>query len=253
MTMRKIGAAVAASLAVLAGVAAVAQAASFTADEYPATIVAQQVGEGVPPLPKPPPLPPGTGGGGGKVEEEEIENKEYEGPGTIFGFESKLMASCKTIAFSATLKEATTPVNATPLLSECRAFGFVETTVNPNGCEYRFHAGSGAEDEFTGSLDLVCPAGKSIVIQALTCEVQIGAQTGLGPITYENITEETEEIPKPSVGIHFKVEELAYTKTKDGFLCPLAGTGAKADGKILGGVFAAAENGSEKPIGLKVK
>jgi hypothetical protein len=244
-------------LAVVTGILAIgaggAQAAEFTADEYPATVSAEQVGEGVPPLTNPP-LPPGTTGGGGTVEEEEIENEEYEGPGTVFGFDSTLMASCKTLGFEAELTGSSSELQAAPLMNECRAFGFIETTVETNECEYRFEVGEESEKSpFAGTVDLVCPEGKQIVVKALTCEVQIPSQSGLGPMEYENLEAEEPEIPSPSIGLVFKVKELTYVKSKDGFLCPLSGTGEASNGKILGGVFASGANEAEEAVGIAVE
>ena len=250
MNARISAAALAAALLLLVA-APLAQAGQLTAGAYTASVALEQVGEGVPPLPANP-LPPGTRGGGGSGEEKEIEEEKYSGPGTVFGFENVLMASCKTIAFSGALTAAATSLTTNPLTSECRAFGFLTSTVLLNGCQYRFNVGAGEKDNFAGTVDLVCPAGKMIQIQASTCEVQIPPQNGLGPIEYENLTEETKEIPKPSVAVYFEITSLTYTKTKDGLACPLAGTGTSNIGVILGSVFAHAESGGF-PVSLTVK
>jgi hypothetical protein len=62
----------------------------------------------------------------------------------------------------------------------CKFLGFINVTVVPNGCKYLFHA--------SGSADVVnCESGKTITFTAAGCTVSVGAQTGLSPITYENV------------------------------------------------------------------
>jgi hypothetical protein len=69
----------------------------------------------------------------------------------------------------------------------CEAFG-LEATINFNGCEYVFHAGTyDGEGMSTGTADLVCPPGKEVEINAAgLCVVSVPGQTGLGNITYQN-------------------------------------------------------------------
>jgi hypothetical protein len=118
--------------------------------------------------------------------------------------------------------------------AKCEIVGF-GGGIESNGCEFVFHPGTGSGDNFTGSFDVSCPAGKKIVVTGSTCEVQIGAQTGLGPVAYEKVTAATPD----EVQATFQMKSTAgftYTKAVDGASCPLSGTGVKTDGVIGGGL-----------------
>jgi hypothetical protein len=75
-----------------------------------------------------------------------------------------------------------------PESTACEAFG-LEATINFNGCDYVFHAGTSiAAGESTGTADVVCPAGKSIDINAAgLCTVTVPAQTGLTHIIFHTV------------------------------------------------------------------
>jgi hypothetical protein len=206
MKTSKIGCAFLAALAVLVIGAGSAQAANFTAAEYPAFISGEQTG------------PTGTGGGGGAGS-------------TIFGFESAQMAECESAGFAGLMTAATGSLTVSSGYNGCTAFGSA-ATVESNGCEFVLHPGSGSKDEFTGSFDITCPGGGKIAVVGGNCEIQIGAQNGLGPVVYKNLTAAPREVEasfQMTGGAGF-----AYTKAKDGTSCPLAGTGAKTDGVIVG-------------------
>jgi opacity protein-like surface antigen len=69
----------------------------------------------------------------------------------------------------------------------CEAFG-LEATVDMNGCEYIFHAGTyEASEKSTGTVDLSCPGTEGPTIAILggaACTLTIHAQSGLGPVHY---------------------------------------------------------------------
>src|SRR4051812_5259414 len=91
--------------------------------------------------------------------------------------------------FEGTLAEASTTVTVKATYTNCRAFGFLSATVNMTGCDYLFHIESAApSDSYTGSSDLVCPAGVSVDIVASTCTATIPGQTGIKPIDFTNNT-----------------------------------------------------------------
>lgn len=231
MKVQRIGLAVLVALVGSLAVVAAAQAAEFTAESYPVTVTGNQGGA------EAPPLPPGTGGA-------EVE------PETIFGFEGKLMTECGFAGFVGQLSAASSSLTVSPTLSGCYAFGFIGATVSMNGCEYRFNATSGSADAFGGTMDIVCPTGKKITVVGGNCEVQIGAQTGLTGISYANLTEAE---PKAAATVGFGVKGFTYTKTKDGLICPLAGTGTLADGVIVGGATVLATDSEANPIGFGLK
>jgi hypothetical protein len=118
--------------------------------------------------------------------------------------------------YEGTLKEASTTVTVTPTYTGCKAFGFASATVTTIGCDYVFHD-AGANT--AGTVDVECSAGNVIKIVAGNCEVQVGSQTGLKSITYSN--------SHPTVTVKATVTGITVNATKDGFLCPLSGTGHK--------------------------
>jgi len=200
--------------------AVAAGAAAFSAEKYPATVGGKQSGV------------------------------TKTGEGTIIGFEGGLMTECGTAGFGTELTEASSSLTVESTVFSCEMFGLPATVAN-NGCEYVLHAGSGSGDSFTGTMDITCPAGNSIVITGSTCEILIGTQKGLGPVLYENLTEAA---PKPQVQANFEIAGeggFTYTKAKDGVFCPLSGTGVKTGGVFVGGVTMDAN--SSGAVGLSVK
>ena len=123
-----------------------AQAANFTAGSYPATVFGEQAATPAP-------------------------NTGIEG-GTVFGFEKKLMTECATASFSGPLSAASSTLTVTPTLEGCRLFEVIGGSVNPDGCETRFHAGAGSGDEFSGTMDIVCPGTNKIAVVGTGCEVR---------------------------------------------------------------------------------
>ena len=228
MRITKLAAVLLAALAVLVTGASAAQAANFTAAEYPAFISGEQSGPG------------GTGGGGGVGS-------------TIFGFESSQMAECESAGFAGLMTAATGSLTVSSGYNGCTALGSAGATIESNGCEFVLHPGTGSKDEFTGTFDISCPGSEKIVVAGGNCEIQIGTQSGLGPVTYKNLT--TAE-PKKAVEAKFGMtggSGFAYTKSKDGSGCPLSGTGSKTDGVIVGAAKITAGDLEFAPIDLEIK
>jgi len=113
--------------------------------------------------------------------------------------------------FEGTSAEASSTMTIKANYTGCKAFGFAEASVNMNGCDYVFHS--------NGEVDLECSGTNKVVITAAACEVQIGSQTGLKSVTLNN--------GSGDITAQANVGGIAYTVTKDGFLCPFNGTGAK--------------------------
>jgi len=186
--------------------ASASETTSFTAAEYPAFVSGEQSEPGSP----------------------------------ILSFESGLTVSCEFGGVAGEITEATSELSVDPGFGACAAFGS-EGSIEANGCGLVFHPGSGSGDEFTGSFDVACPAGQKLVVKGGNCEVQIGSQTGLGPVGYDEVT-----APEPDeVEAGFEMEAasgFAYAKTVDGTGCPLSGTGAKTDGTFDNGLKIRAGN-----------
>ncbi len=205
MNMAKLGVAMLAVLGALTIGASGAQAVNFTAASYPAFLSAGPSGAGAP----------------------------------SFTFEGGTTAKCTSVGFGGEITKATSELKLGPGFNTCTNFGAAGSIV-PNGCEFVFHPGSGSADKFTGTFDITCPAGKKIVVTGNTCEVQIGAQTGLTAVAYERLTTAPNEVQA-----NFSMKStagFAYTKVVDGASCPLAGTGAKTDGVVGGGLKIQAGN-----------
>jgi hypothetical protein len=136
---------------------------------------------------------------------------------------------CKN-TFDGTLTAASTTLKLAFTSTECKAFGFLEATVKPEGCEFLAHSTEKVKtDEYKAHLDFVCPAGKSTKVTAGTCEVEYKEQTGMTTLRLVNDASSTEDITYDP-----EVTGAKYTVTKDGFACPFNGTGEKSDGEITG-------------------
>ncbi|HST68205.1 MAG TPA: hypothetical protein VLI94_00945 [Solirubrobacterales bacterium] len=136
---------------------------------------------------------------------------------------------CKN-TFDGTLTEASTTLKLAFTSTECKAFGFLEAIVKPEGCEFLAHSTEKVKtDEYKAHLDFVCPAGKSTKVTAGTCEVEYKEQLGMTTLRLVNDASSTEDITYDP-----EVTGAKYTVTKDGFVCPFNGTGERNDGEITG-------------------
>jgi hypothetical protein len=70
-------------------------------------------------------------------------------------------------------------VTFTPAFTGCSAFGFKEATVNTEGCVYVFHLTQEVAGAYLNHVDISCPTGKSIKVTAATCKMEIKGQSGL--------------------------------------------------------------------------
>lgn len=166
-----------------------------------------------------------------------------ENPLTI-GFENGLSFTCKWSYFNGEMKKDAESFTLVPqTFKECTGVNFVGAKVSWNGCNFVFHAGSGT----SGTMDLACPAGKSVLINAGPCSVWIPAQSGLGDVDgalYSFLLGGVREVTFLTQSLD--VSGLEYTKY-DGILCPFKGSGTVADGTYTGdvSVFAEYEEGEE--------
>jgi len=125
-------------------------------------------------------------------------------------------------------------ITATPTYTNCEAFGFVSATVNMESCDYGFDLESEPESHvYTSKADIECEGEDSIKITAATCAAEVGPQSGKSHVLFEWTTD-------TDVHAWATVEDIDYTVTKDGFLCPFSGTGEKEG----------AEYNSEAPVTL---
>jgi hypothetical protein len=118
-----------------------------------------------------------------------------------------------------TLNAASSTATITPKYTNCKAFGFLNATVNMNGCTYVSHAGAQVSPGvYNNSTDISCPAGQSISITAGTCVIRISAQTGLSTIKTTNLAAGT-------VTVQPNITNITHAVITDGFGCPFPGTG----------------------------
>jgi hypothetical protein len=144
--------------------------------------------------------------------------------------------TCPGIELKATLEGFQTPEFTTSLVKYTGSCIFLgqAATVSMNGCNYDFHG--------TGTIDIVCPAGKEIEVSVLACEVLIPAQSGLGSVSFTNISSDTE------ITTSFSIGGISHTAAGGGCL----ETGALSNGSYTTGntILSGKEGGGEAvPIG----
>jgi hypothetical protein len=99
--------------------------------------------------------------------------------------------TCSTVSFatSASISTASTTVTVHPNYSSCTTFGFIGSTVTTTGCDYVLHSAETVEaDKYDGMVDVVCSGTNKIIIKGGGCRLQIGSQSGLGTVRFENNT-----------------------------------------------------------------
>jgi hypothetical protein len=140
---------------------------------------------------------------------------------------------CETATYHGELTAAGTTVTITPTYKKCEVLGFASgEAVNMNGCDYMLHLNPAAGNT-TGTADVVCPAGKEIVVTATSvgttkCVFNIPAQVGLAKATVTNTGAGTTS----ELVLHLEVKNIKETHT--------AGTGL---GKCTAGGASTAELG----------
>jgi subtilisin family serine protease len=203
-------------------------------------------------------LIPGYGGDGMFVarlrpDEPHFEADEY--PATIsgeqdpeakhtFDFQNASSVTCEQATLSGEASGHSTTLSLAPSYSECN------WSVTENGCSYLLDAGNAFfGGEYAGSVDIVCPEGKEIVIRGQfgICEVQIPAQSDLEAITYTNPESNPQQVEAT-----FALTGLEYTEVDTAF-CEFTETATRNDGEYSGGTTVGAENAAEEAIGITVE
>ena len=125
---------------------------------------------------------------------------------------------CKKASFtSGSIAAESESIKVAPSYSECTAFGFVGATVSANGCEYELFT--------SGSINIVCAAGKAITVEATGCTLSVGKQEALKSVSYAPLAG-----PPKEVEITNNVKKVKYT-TNAGILCPKEGEESSLSGK----------------------
>lgn len=148
--------------------------------------------------------------------------------------------SCGTATFTGT-SYVTSPqatITVAPAYSSCTFLGISNVKVNMEGCTYRFNTPTGT-GPFTGTVTILCPAGKKINFEASGCKVEVGEQT-VSSVSHTNLATS----PK-SVTVKSNVTGITYTGS---VLCPGA-TGTHSDGTYSGSAIAKAETELGEVVG----
>lgn len=153
--------------------ATAAQAGTFTAAAYPATITGQSVGF------------------------------------HVFETELGVPMNCN-VQLHGEMAAASETLTMTPTYN-CGSGGN-PVDVNRNGCDFVFRAGETlGNDEVSGLMDLVCPEGAAIdfeITSMQVCHLTVGEQLGLGEITYTNRTMAKDvDVDMALTGIEYELDE----------------------------------------------
>jgi hypothetical protein len=121
--------------------------------------------------------------------------------------------------FQASLSAPSSTLAIVPKYTNCVAFGFLNGTIQTNGCAFVLHTTEQvAPSHYRHHVDISCPTGSpGIVTTWGTCEVDIPPQTGLTTITTQN--------SGSALTLVWNMADITMNVTKDGFGCPWPTTG----------------------------
>ncbi len=135
-------------------------------------------------------------------------------------------SECTTANFAGTASATSvSSITVAPTFGGCTCIG-VTCTVDVNECTYLLSISA----ETTGTVDVVCPAGKEITLTNSKCTIHIPAQTGIGTVTYKDIgSGSTREI---ELGLNLTGIHYAHTEGTGIGKCT---TGTSTSGTLTGG------------------
>jgi hypothetical protein len=143
---------------------------------------------------------------------------------------------CKKVTGTGTMTaKTTTEVSSTPTFSECTAFGFVNATIDTNGCSNLITADI--------EVHLVCPAGKTMQVTAFNCWVSVGPQsaTSMEYVNTGSGSSRTILAREEGTGIH-------YVQTSKSF--PGCTNGTFTNGTAKGEVLTKGTDTAGNPVGI---
>lgn len=220
--LKVLGLALVALVALSAAMASAASADNFTATEAPVTVTGEQDGGAV------------------------LDKFTVDG-GTVECKKTTYVGTSAVVTFST--------LTVTPTYHECTFIGLA-ATVNMNGCDYLLHINTAAGNT-TGTVDIVCEAGKEITVTAPSvgtakCIVHIPPKVGLGTITYSKVgAGTTEEV----TGV-INIAGIGYSQTAGEGLGKCASALNTTNGTYVGKAIFTGENDSAtfvKHIGLTLE
>ncbi|HET8862607.1 MAG TPA: hypothetical protein VFM94_05095 [Solirubrobacterales bacterium] len=163
---------------------------------------------------------------------------------TAFG----LVVECPQATGAGDVGEASETITVFPSNpGPCTAGGF-PATITTNGCDTLLHIGETTmEDRYSGTVDLLCPAGKSIEMHVYAsathslklCQYRIFEQVGLGGGTVTNDTKGHLILGGAITGITIK---------KTG----LCGAAETQEGIFEGEATVVGTNKMEEPVGIQI-
>jgi len=146
---------------------------------------------------------------------------------------------CKVAEYNGTFSASTVKTQVVkPTYKECTAFGFVETPIDVNGCEYRFNQPNSG----VGTVDII-NCTKPLEVTAFNCTVTVGNQTGLTSVTYTNVAGSPDDLL-----IHTNITNIKYTQDPKNF--PQCTSATHTNGTYTGTNTVRAFNGSGTQVTL---
>ncbi len=162
---------------------------------------------------------------------------------------------CNKSTYSATMEPgASAELTVTPSYSECSTGSGLTTDVKVNGCDYTYKVEVKViADLYEGSLNISCPAGKSIEIESTVggkrqCLDTIPAQMGLKPVRFQDMTDST----PTDLTIFEEVKDVSNITDNGSLACGGVGIGAHADGTFIGDTTVSATNQSGGKVDFEV-
>ncbi len=176
-----------------------------------------------------------------------LTGKNHAGPSLFFSTAGPL--ECNESSYTGTLAAAeATEFELAPVYGGCNLMG-IPATVDVNGCKYRFTVTNIESGKREGSMDVVCPEGKTITVTAVQagvpkCTIHIPSQNDRRQVTFTN----TGAGATREITIDLNAGGIKYTHTagvgpgacafggaENGFLAgPITLTGEKAGGEHVG-------------------
>jgi len=142
-----------------------------------------------------------------------------------------------------------TYTDSTKEADHCRGPLGTSPKINMNGCQYNFHITATLKEapngEGTGTVDIVCPAGKEITTEGAACTLHFPAQNGLSHVIYRTV-KTTTGAEKEHVTIEPTVSNIKYKHTG------LCGNGEGNDGVFTGNLTVTAEDNLGTPKDVTV-
>ncbi|HEX7280183.1 MAG TPA: hypothetical protein VF255_11250 [Solirubrobacterales bacterium] len=176
----------------------------------------------------------------------ELRAEQHAGEGTL-GVNAGTVR-CSHVTYSGTQTTATAAtLTMGPAYTGCKAFGFVNTTIDVNGCGYEFSiTGTPVSGAAPGAVTIECPLSHFITVTAFNCWVTVGPQTRPTGVTYTNLgAGKTRDVT-----IDVNLTGLTYTQHSKSF--PGCTNGTFTNGTYVGATTVRGFNTTNEQIGVWV-